>query len=439
MSMKAGVEIRDISPKKGLPLGGYPHYPRHNTGVHDPLYAGCIYLSDGAKEIAIVAMDILFFSKQYTAKVRQRVNKECGIPENAIMISCSHTHSGPWAAGGIDDETLYDNEDKEYVDSLIDKLAYAIVSAKRNSFDAKAAVTKGYCGPEQGIGGNRRDPKGPADTDVCVIAVKDMKDTVRGIYVNYALHPTVIHEDSTMVTADFPGYARMYLKEAYPKAELAYAQGASGDQSTRYFRQGQSFDEAKRIGDEIGKAAAKAIEEADFCDDLKIDAVSKTLKIRTREVPALDELRKNVEKFSKEYEELKAKGAPYLDVQNANLKNLGAEDFLGLAIAYSKGSLRLLNEEDPAEIQVLCIGDSRIVGMPGEVFVDFALDIKKRSQYKNTFVATLANGCLPGYVCTRESYAIGGYETGASFLDPEFGYDMTETAIELINNCGEKK
>ena len=203
MSIKAGVEVRDISPKKGLPLGGYPHFPRYNTGVHDPLHAGCLYFSDGENEIALAAMDLLFFSKKYVRQVRERINKQCGIPQDAIMISCAHTHSGPWAAGGIDDETLFDNEDMEYVEQLMDKLVDGIVKAKQGAFEAKVAVTKGYCGPEQGVGGNRRDPKGPADTDVCTIAVKDMGDVVRGIYVNYALHPTVMHEDSTVVTADF--------------------------------------------------------------------------------------------------------------------------------------------------------------------------------------------------------------------------------------------
>ena len=400
--------------------------------MHDPLHAGCLYFSDGNNEIAIAAMDILFFSKKYAAMVRRRVQEQCGIPAGAIMISCAHTHSGPWAAGGIDDETLFDNEDMDYVNGLMDKLVDGIVKAKQGAFDAKVAVTKGYCGPEQGIGGNRRDPKGPADTDVCTIAIKDMEDVVRGIYVNYALHPTVIHEDSTVVTADFPGYTRMYLKEAYPQAGLAYAQGASGNQSTRYFRQGQDFNEAKRIGDEIGKAAAKAIEEAKYETELKVCAVSDTLQIKTRPVPPIEQLEADVEKYGKIYEELKAAGAPYLDVQNANLKHLGAEDFLGLATTYAKGELRLYNEENPAEVQVLCLGENRIVGMPGEVFVDFALDIKKRSPYINTFVTTLANGCLPGYVCTKESYALGGYETGASLLNPDFGYDIVDKALELL-------
>ena len=147
MSIKAGVEVRDISPRKGLPLAGYPHYPRHNTGVHDPLHAGCLYFSDGDNEIAIVAMDILFFSKKYAAMVRKRVQEQCGIPAGSIMISCAHTHSGPWAAGGIDDETLFDNEDMDYVGGLMDKIVDGIVKAKQGAFEAKVAVTKGLLRP----------------------------------------------------------------------------------------------------------------------------------------------------------------------------------------------------------------------------------------------------------------------------------------------------
>jgi len=58
--LKAGASIVDISPKKGIELAGYPHYLRHNTGIHDPLYASCIFLDDGITKLAIVCMDILF-------------------------------------------------------------------------------------------------------------------------------------------------------------------------------------------------------------------------------------------------------------------------------------------------------------------------------------------------------------------------------------------
>lgn len=53
----AGNAIADISPNPGEKLGGYPHYPRNNTGVHDPLYAACLYLDNSAAQAAFVTLD----------------------------------------------------------------------------------------------------------------------------------------------------------------------------------------------------------------------------------------------------------------------------------------------------------------------------------------------------------------------------------------------
>ena len=104
--LKVGMKRADITPPQGLELAGYPHYPRHNKGFHDPLYAACMYLNDGETEVALVTLDILFFSKIHVAAVRRAVAEQCDIPAGNIMISCSHTHSGPWASGRLDIESL---------------------------------------------------------------------------------------------------------------------------------------------------------------------------------------------------------------------------------------------------------------------------------------------------------------------------------------------
>ena len=102
--LKAGMARVDITPPQGLELAGYPHYPRYNTGAHDPLYAACMYLADGGQEVAMVTLDLLFFSKKHVAEVRRRTAAACGVAN--VMISCSHTHSGPWASGRLDIESL---------------------------------------------------------------------------------------------------------------------------------------------------------------------------------------------------------------------------------------------------------------------------------------------------------------------------------------------
>ena len=120
-------------------------------------------------------------------------------------------------------------------------------------------------------------PGGPHDPLVSVMAVKDEKDNVRGIFVNYTLHPTFIHEWSNVCTADYPCYLRMQLEEMEPGAVVGFAQGASGNQSSRYYRQGESYDEAERVGRILGKAAHSALEKMEWNNDIDIAVANSEL------------------------------------------------------------------------------------------------------------------------------------------------------------------
>ena len=284
--LKAGMAKADITPEKGLELAGYPHYPRNNTGAHDPLYAACMYLENDSEAVAMVTLDLLFFSKKHTAEVRRRLEKEHILCGDHVMISCSHTHSGPWASGRLDIESLEagKQQPKEYVETLIEKIVSIVKEAKASAFPAEFTAGIAVCGAESGVGGNRRLPGGPHDPYVSVMAVRDEEKTVRGIFVNYTLHPSFIHEWSEVCTADYPGYLKLQLEELEPNAITGFAQGASGNQSSRYYRKGESFDEAEveeitkkftnmrnsvRSGAEMSSVAEQYIDLVDYDDKVK--------------------------------------------------------------------------------------------------------------------------------------------------------------------------
>jgi len=432
----AGSSIVDISPKPGIPLAGYPHFPRYNTGVHDPLYASCLTLDDGVACLAIVCADLVGISKALTRRVRRGVESQTGIPGANIMLACSHTHSGPWTAMEFDSDSAdgLTKQDAGFVAELEEKLIQLVVSSARNPFEAKIGIEKGICGKEQGIGGNRRDPKGPVDPEVWTIGVQDLAGKWRACLVKYALHPTVIHEDSTVVTADYPAYIRSYLAKTHPGMIMLFAQGVSGDQSSRYFRKGQSFGEAERIGSTIGKTAADVLARMPLSATVPLAAQSGIAEIQLRKLPPCAELENMIAQAKRNYEALKFAKAPYLDIQNANLALLGAEDLLALhTVQEHKPTCEMLNDEPHAEVQVFGVGDTRMVGLPGEIFVEFGLQIQKASPLPKTFVIELANGYLPGYVCTAEAYARGGYETGASMLTVQAGDALVATSLRLLN------
>ena len=96
-------------------------------------------------------------------------------------------------------------------------------------------------------------------------------------------------------------------------------------------------------------------------------------------------------------------------------------------------SLVGIGETLPVELQVMQIGDeTAVVGLPGEVFVELGLSIKRASPYRHTIVIELANGDESGYIPTRLAYQGGGYEVINSVFQPGGGEQLVETTIEML-------
>jgi hypothetical protein len=84
------------------------------------------------------------------------------------------------------------------------------------------------------------------------------------------------------------------------------------------------------------------------------------------------------------------------------------------------------------EVQTFRLDDeTAIVGLPGEVFVDFGLAIKKQSPFARTFVIELCND-TPMYIPTKKAFVEGSYETVNSLAAPGGGEAMTELAVRLL-------
>ncbi|MCL1792557.1 MAG: neutral/alkaline non-lysosomal ceramidase N-terminal domain-containing protein [Oscillospiraceae bacterium] len=417
----AGTSIVDISPCKGVQLAGYPHCPRPNTGVHDPLYAACLYLSDGNSDIALVTLDLLYLGKQHVKKIREKTGK-------TVMFAASHTHSGPWASEALASEHAEGIcANGEYIEALADKLCRLIDKAASETFEAQIGAAAGSCGAAQGVGGNRREKGGICDPSVNVLAVRDLSGAVRACLVNYALHPTFLHAENTLVTADYPGYIRRYFSFAYPGAVALFAQGASGDQSSRYHRVAQDFEEAARVGTTIAAEAARCVDNMAFCDAAPIKVKSEEIDLPLRRFLPLAEAKENLERAQTEF--AAARNADYITMRNAELALFGAENALTFAKMQKEG---FVSGELPCEIQTVSIGDTLIVGIQGELFVSYAIDIKAASSAAKTFVFEVTNGALPGYVYTKEAEKEGGYEVGTSMLSPLSGEKIVDRVKKMM-------
>jgi hypothetical protein len=96
-------------------------------------------------------------------------------------------------------------------------------------------------------------------------------------------------------------------------------------------------------------------------------------------------------------------------------------------------SLAGVGEMLPVHLTVITIGnDVAIVCLPGEVFVELGLAIKRGSPFRTTMVIELSNSVESIYVPHRAAYAGGSYEVTNSTVQPGSGEILVEAALKLL-------
>jgi hypothetical protein len=88
------------------------------------------------------------------------------------------------------------------------------------------------------------------------------------------------------------------------------------------------------------------------------------------------------------------------------------------------------------QVQVIALGDRVAwVSLPGEVFVELGLAVKRASPFPYTLIAELANGSI-GYIPDRAAYAQGNYEVVSARCAAGSGERLIETAARLLKELG---
>ncbi|MDD5705916.1 MAG: neutral/alkaline non-lysosomal ceramidase N-terminal domain-containing protein [Kiritimatiellae bacterium] len=433
--LKAGAACADITPADSQFLFGYPHVKRYSTGVHDRLNSTALCLDDGAERILFVSNDIAYVPKDMTARARRRISKSTGIAENAIMLTATHTHSGPVilsrGPGNYDD--VVPNADPAYLKLMEDGIVAAAEAAVAALRPAEIGLVVARV---EGIGTNRRDPSGPADPEVPVLMVRDSATRKpMGVMTVYAMHPTVMHEDSTLVSADFPGMARAYLQEHVFGAgfPVLHHTGASGNQSPRYCVRGQTFAEAERLGAILGRAVEQAVAGMVFRSDIKLGHRQMSFDYPVRDLPSVADAAAKEQSVREKFARQQQDGTPRAVVRTTECDLFGAEATHALARSKANGALAAaLTSCMPAEMQLLRVGPWNFLGWQGEVFIEYALEVRRRNP--DTFVITCANGSVSGYVVTEEAAREGGYEASTSVFSTDSGRLLVQHSQELLDS-----
>ncbi|MCX6950608.1 MAG: hypothetical protein NTV51_00230 [Verrucomicrobia bacterium] len=361
------------------------------------------------------------------------VTAETGVPEEAILITATHTHSGPVMVDHVSNaaDPTVPRADPAYLAFARGKMVEAARNAVETARPAECGLVVAWA---QGVGGNRHDPAGPAAAEVPVLLVRarDGQIMIAGLLV-YAMHPTVLHEDSTLVSGDFPHFTRRFLQqrllgEACP---VLYHNGASGDQSPRHFTRGNTLAEARRLGELLGQAVLEALPAITYRSDVPIAVRRRLVDLAPRQMPTPESAHWALTQARERFGRVKNEGAPPAVVRTAECDVFGAEETVELALAAGDGRLAAAVAAcSPAEIQVVEIGHWRFVGWPGEFFVEYALEVKRRAP--GTFVITLSNGELQAYIVTAEAARRSFYEATNAIFAPENGPRIVDATLALI-------
>lgn len=443
----AGFTERDISPDIGMEQpGGYGK--SYHRSFHDACKVRAAVFDDGKKRVALVGVDACSVAAYIVEGARRDIQNQCGIAPEAVMIGASHSHSsGPLdfvLPGEYDDaaplvrKLAYEHStcvDAGYAQRVRREIANAVCQADRYKTEAVCCIGSGredkaaynrrfrmkngmtYTHPHQGnpdIAG----PAGPIDPEVGVVGVWDVKGRFMGCVVNYACHATT---SPGGISANWIYYLENTIRGAIASdVPVVFLQGACGDitqvDNLSPYQNPSGERWAQLVGGRVGAEAYKVLVTAATGAPGAIDFRSKLLKMERR--------RPSAERVKRCYE-----------IVQKDPKEAGLTDWtFAKEIVLLDAKARKKPAAD-VEIQAIQVGPAVFISNPAELFVEFGLDLKKRSPFPFTYAVELANGCV-GYVPTEEALGEhgGGYETrltSYSNLEKTAGRQMIETGLAL--------
>ncbi len=438
-ALRAGAAEIDITPPVGYRMAGY-FDERISTGVHDPLHAKALVLQQGDTRLAFVFCDLLGLSLNVSTNARALASRLTGIAASNIVVSATHTHTGPLfddirrdyfhqaaveARGGDPHETI------DYPAQLIERLARVVAAANSNL--APAQLQAGSAA-QPGLNFNRRywmkngkvvfnpgqlnpnivRPAGPSDPEVGLLLARTpgARQPFAGATV-FAMHSDTV--SGTLYSADYEYFVEQSLRQAFGSGFISgFALGACGDLNHINVAKKEptsGFAVAQRIGDALGQTVVDAAPRLPVLRKPALASRNATLTVALQPVSA--------EQLARARALAPRLGDPKTDFY----ARVAATKVLDL---HERGSNLTL------EVQAFRLDKNTvIVCLPGEVFVELGLAIKHASPFRTTLVVTLCND-RPSYIPTRKAFAEGSYEVENSRVTPGTGESLVETAVALL-------
>jgi hypothetical protein len=434
----AGAACVDITPPPGTHLGGSgmgEHRPAQS--VLDPLYAKALVLQRGDRRLCVVTLDATIVTAEYTARIRSGITAHLGVAPEAILVHAIQTHSAPSLGHFMldPDYPLETTPETEYLrgaeSAYSEQAAAGAVEAAREAArrlqPARLAVGRGLVGDlafnRRGVRrdgaimmpkplGRERQPlgitdlcylEGPSDPEVGVLCIQDLSMRPLALVLHFTCHPVNVfgqRETYYAVSADWPGAWSQALRAAYGAQVVPLVlNGCCGNINPWHPFDPECRPDHRRMGSVLAEMSGRVLHSLRFTTDVPLDWRCRELFLPYREIPP-----------SRQQEV-----ADILSRHPQPPRGPNGDVDPRWFLAASTRSVELCRRREPEfryGMQALRLGDTAIVGLPGEPFVEGQLRIKTASAAPFCFVAHLVSQYV-GYLPTREAYARGGHEANA--------------------------
>jgi neutral ceramidase len=394
---------RKSPPEQPFWQGGFASRTKPAEGKLHDLWVKVLAIEDArGRKAVVVATDMLGFPKLLADSVCDRVEKEFALPRSQILLSSSHTHSGPVLSGSL--TTVYPMDEQQwaiseqYTLALEQTIVKTVAEALGRLTPAAVEVGMGTCN----FAVNRRNNKesevprmlaehrpfnGPFDHSVPVLTVRSADGRLQAVVFLYACHNSAL--SGYEYSGDYAGFAQIALEERHPETLAMFAMGCGADQNA--FPR-QTVELCQKYGNELADSV-----DAVLTTPMKAIEPSLHAEFQTIDLP-----------FD---------GAPNVERLRADaLKN----DYSGRwakSVLQKIADLKILGEELPRSypsypVQVWRLGADQLwITLGGEVVVDYALTLKTKYG-PDTWVFGYTNDVM-SYIPSSRVWKEGGYESGA--------------------------
>ncbi len=405
---RAGIGRAALAVPEGTPLAGYgsltrrllmpdlfgrrPHayWFKPHQGQLDPIFARALVVEHGADRLIWLTADLIAVDRAFTARVAAAL-AGAGI-SGRVVISASHTHSGP---GAFLDSRVFgalavDDEDPVVRDAVVAGLVQAAHQASGSMTAARLGALT-VDGPPLTTGRLGH----PVDRDVIVVKVADASGKPIGLLWNFAIHGTMLGPRNLKLSGDVMGLASRRLEQRLGLPVL-YVNGAVGDVSPA--RHGAH--EVATAADELAAVVEAAWSRVAAARPMTLRVVARSIRLP----------------------------APRLSLRNCVGRWVPAAFRLPLDAVFPRD----------AELIAGRLGELAWVTIPGELQSELGATIKRAraAPAAATMVAGVSNDYL-GYFVTPVDYGTPSYVTCGSLYGAKAGERLAGAAVDLLRSLGQ--